>query len=272
LTPPPGGNPNTVPELPDVEVYRRRLEHSGLHRRIDRVRVGDSTVLRAVSRQRLVRALNGRELVRCGRHGKHLFAETAEGEVTLVMHFGMTGLLEVDRRPEQADPHERFVLDFEDGCSLMFIDQRRLGFVTVVDDVDAYIREHDLGPDAMTLEPRDLRGLLRGYRGGVKALLMDQSLVAGIGNIYSDEILFQARIGPRRPAASLDEAAVRRLHRQMRRVLRVAADRGADPEHVPESWLLRHREDGAPCPRGDGEIRKVRLGGRGAFLCPSCQR
>jgi formamidopyrimidine-DNA glycosylase len=261
-----------VPELPDVEVYRRRLASSGLRRRIDRVRVGDSTVVRDVSRQRLARALKGRELVRSSRHGKHLFADTADGGATLVLHFGMTGLLEVDDRREPGDPHERFALDFEDGGTLTLVDQRRLGFVTVVDDVAAYTREHDLGPDAMTLEQRDLRRLLRGFRGGVKALLMDQSLVAGIGNIYSDEILFQARIDPRRPAASLDEAAVRRLHRQMQRVLRVAADRGADPERVPQGWLLRHREDGAPCPRGDGEIHKVRLGGRGAFHCPSCQR
>ena len=93
-----------------------------------------------------------------------------------------------------------------------------------------------------------------------------------VGNIYSDEILFQARVGPRRRADSLDEAEVRRLHRQLLRVLREAADRGADPSRFPRGWLLRHREDRAACPRGNGEIQRTRLGGRGAYYCPACQR
>lgn len=258
-----------MPELPEVEVYRRRLSHAGLRRLVQRVRVVDPTVLRGVSGQQLTRALQGRELVATSRRGKHLFAATSGREI-LVLHFGMTGVLEVsgDKEPR---PHERLALEFQDGGKLSMVDPRRFGFVTVVDDVAAYCREHDLGPDALTLDVGDLRRLLRGYRGGVKSLLMDQSLLAGIGNIYSDEILFQARIDPRRRADSLDVAAVRRLHRQLSRVLRLAAERGADPSRFPEGWLLRHREDRAPCPRGNGEIVKVRLGGRGAFYCPACQ-
>lgn len=259
-----------MPELPDVEVYRRRLAATGLHRRIKRVRVPDPTVLRDVTAQRLGTALKGRELVGSARRGKHLFADTT-GRATLVMHFGMTGLLEVHDRVEAPDPHERMALELTDGGEVTMVDMRKLGFVTVTEDVDAYCRAHDLGPDALDVDLGDLRRLLRGYRGGVKAMLMDQSRLAGIGNIYSDEILFHARIDPRRPADSLDDAAVRRLHRQMRRVLLMAADRGADVSQVPDGWLLPHRQDGAPCPRGNGEIRKVRLGGRGAYLCPACQ-
>jgi formamidopyrimidine-DNA glycosylase len=259
-----------VPELPDVEVYRRRLENAGLRRRVERVRLPDPTVLRGVSRNRLARALRGHELVDTARRGKHLFAPTS-GSATLVMHFGMTGVLEVgDADPEPA-PHERVRLAFRDGGILRLVDPRKLGFVTVTDDVEAYCRRHGLGPDAMSLGVGDLRRMAREHRGGVKALLMDQSLVAGVGNIYSDEILFQARIDPRHRADELDDAEVRRLHRQMLRVLRLAADRGADPSRFPDGWLLRHRDDHAPCPRGNGEIRKIRLGGRGAYYCPACQ-
>jgi formamidopyrimidine-DNA glycosylase len=100
---------------------------------------------------------------------------------------------------------------------------------------------------------------------------MDQALLAGIGNIYSDEILFRARVDPRRAASRLDDASLRRLHRQIGRVLRMATDRDADPERFPRSWLLPHREDGAACPRRNGEIRKYRIAGRGAFYCPGCQ-
>jgi len=260
-----------MPELPDVEVYRRRLAHAGLHRPIDRVRVRDSTVLRGFSSQRVTRALRGHRLVDTSRRGKHLCAAMSD-PATLVMHFGMTGVLQVHDRLHEPGPHERRAVEFRDGGVLSIVDQRKLGFVTVVDDVTAYCHDHDLGPDALALGLGDLRALLRGYRGGVKSLLMEQSSIAGIGNIYSDEIVFQARIDPRRPAASLDDAAVRRLHRQMSRVLRLAADRGADPSRFPEGWLLRHRQHHAPCPRGNGQIQKIRLGGRGAYYCPACQR
>jgi formamidopyrimidine-DNA glycosylase len=259
-----------VPELPDVEVYRRRLSRAGLRRRVQRVRVVDLTVLRNVSREQLTRAVQGHELVATSRRGKHLFTATSGREI-LVLHFGMTGVLEVEavREPK---PYERLVLEFRDGGRLAILDPRRFGFVTIVEDVAAYCREHDLGPDALTLDVGALRRLLRGYRGGVKSLLMNQSLLAGIGNIYSDEILFQAKIDPRRPADSLDEAEVRRLHRQMLRVLRLAIDRGADPSRFPRGWLIPHREERAPCPRGDGQIQRAHLVGRGAYYCPACQR
>jgi formamidopyrimidine-DNA glycosylase len=260
-----------VPELPDVEVYRRRLARSGLRRTIARVRIPDRTVLRGASDAELTGALRGRQIVATGRRGKHLFACTSD-EATMVMHFGMTGVLRVDERPDGPARYERLALEFTDGGVLRIVDPRKLGFVTVVDDVAAYCREHDLGPDALDLTLADLRRLMHAHRGGVKAVLMNQSLLAGIGNIYSDEILFAARIDPRRPACSLDEAEVRRLHRQMSRVLRLAADRGADASRFPGGWLLRHREDGAACPRGDGEITKVHLAGRGAYYCPGCQR
>jgi formamidopyrimidine-DNA glycosylase len=259
-----------MPELPDVEVYRRRLAQGGLHRAIAKVQVRDRTVMRGVDGAGLARALRGRALVGTGRRGKHLFAETSD-QTTLVMHFGMTGVLQVDGQPSMPASYERLVLELADGGTLSLADPRRLGFVTVVEDVAAYCRQHDLGPDALDLGVGDLRALLRGHRGGLKAVLMDQSLVAGIGNIYSDEILFQARLDPRRPASGLDDAEVRRLHRQLLRVLQLAADRGADPSSFPAGWLLQHREDGTSCPRGHGEIRKVRLGGRGAYYCPACQ-
>lgn len=258
-----------MPELPDVEVYRRRLERDGLHRRVRDAWLHDPTALRETDPTELARALEGQQLVGTDRRGKHLFATTS-GPATLVLHFGMTGVLTVDDAPSPA-PHERLTLELDDGGAVHVVDPRRLGFVTVVEDVPTYCREHELGPDALGLGPADLRRLVREYRGGVKALLMDQSRLAGIGNIYSDEICFQARIDPRRKAPGLDENEVRRLHRQMLRVLREAADRDADPNRFPEGWLLRHREAGTSCPRCGGEVSKIRVGGRGAFLCPACQ-
>jgi formamidopyrimidine-DNA glycosylase len=258
-----------MPELPDVEVFRRRIAGSCLHRRIETVRVHDPRALRDVSKQLLGRRLKGAELDTTRRHGKHLFAALSSTG-WLVMHFGMTGFVE-HSRDKQPDPHARLTVQFDDGSRLFLVDQRRLGFASLTDDPDAYAQEAGLGPDALDLSYAQLRDLLRARRGGVKAALMDQSLVAGVGNIYSDEILFHARIDPRARTADLTDAAYRRLHRQVGRVLRLAADRDAEPARMPRTWLLPNREDGAPCPRGNGEIRKIRMSGRGAFICPGCQ-
>jgi formamidopyrimidine-DNA glycosylase len=258
-----------MPELPDVEAFRRHLDATGLHRRVERVQVHDAAALRAVGRQRVHRALAGHQLQRTYRHGKHMFAAVSGGG-WLVMHFGMTGRLEHadgDRRPR----HTRLAVHFDDGSSLAFVDQRKLGFVSLTSEVGDFVSAERLGPDALDLSLADLRGLLHRRSGSVKSALMNQTAVAGIGNVYSDEICFHARLDPRTPVSGLDDAAVRRLHRQLGRVLRTAADRGADPTRVPRGWLLPNREDGAACPRGNGEVRKISMSGRGAFYCPSCQ-
>lgn len=259
-----------MPELPDVEAFRRHLSAGSLQRPIARVEVVDPYLLRDTSRQRLGRALKRTTLVGTRRHGKHLFAETSGGG-WLVLHFGMTGFLRHCAEDAPRPEHTRFVLHFDDGSLLAFADQRKLGFVSYTTDADEFLRARDLGPDALRLSYAELRDLLRARRGALKSALMDQSLISGIGNIYSDEILFQARLAPKRGAADLDAGEYRRLHRQLRRVLQLAADRGADPDRLPDSWLLLHREDGAPCPRSNGHVRKFTMSGRGAFHCPACQ-
>jgi formamidopyrimidine-DNA glycosylase len=259
-----------MPELPDVEIFRRRLAHGGLNRRIDRVQVTDPSAVEGISRQRLGQRLRGHRLTSTRRHGKHLFASIDDGG-WLVMHFGMTGFLEC--RPSTDDPtgHVRAVLHLDDGSRLVYDDQRRLGFIALTEDVSDYIAGHRLGPDALDVGFTDLRDTLRSRRGAVKPALMDQEAIAGIGNIYSDEILFQARVHPRAAAAGLSDASYHRLHRQVRRVLTMAADRNADPDRMPRSWLLPHRQDGLPCPRGRGTVCKISISGRGAFYCTECQ-
>lgn len=258
-----------MPELPDVETFRRRLAHTGLHRTIHRVEVRDPAMLHGVERDRLRRALRGSELTTTRRHGKHLFAKT--DDAWLVEHFGMTGYLLPADSADELPEHTRFVLYFEDGRALALVDQRRLGSIGLVDDPDRFIEQEQLGPDALSIDEAELSELLADRRGGLKSALMDQQLVAGIGNIYSDEILFQARIHPSHSARELDAASRRRLHRRIGRVLWAAIGRQADPGRLPRSWLLRHRQDGAACPRGNGYVRRLRPQGRGSFYCPTCQ-
>jgi formamidopyrimidine-DNA glycosylase len=141
----------------------------------------------------------------------------------------------------------------------------------IEEDPDGFIREKKLGPDPLELDADSFRERFKGRKGGVKAGLMNQQIVAGIGNIYSDEILFQARLHPRESVERLDSQALDALHKEMRRVLKSAIERGASPQRLPDSFLLTHRREGKECPRGNGEIRKTKAAGRTVYYCPACQ-
>lgn len=258
-----------MPELPDVEIFRRRLARSGLHRRIADVQIRDSRMLRHDGGRDVERTLRGRSLEATHRRGKHLIVDLSDGGV-LALHFGMTGYLTAEDG-ESIEEHARMVVELDDGPRLRFVDQRRLGWIALADTSDDYVAREGLGPDALALTPAELRNVMRDSRGSVKATLTDQGRIAGLGNIYADEVLFQARVDPRASACDLDPAAYRRLHRQLRRVAELAIDRGADPDRLPRTWLLPHREEGTPCPRGRGTVRRYRSGGRTGYHCPTCQ-
>lgn len=263
-----------MPELPDVENFTRYLKRHGLDKRIEAVAVTAPRILKGVSAEALQRALKGRKLESAQRHGKHLLAAVDDGH-WLAFHFGLTGRLE-HFESDAADPeHDRLRLDFTGGEHLAFVNQRLLGAVEWTEDADEFIRAKKLGPDALALTERRFHDALRTKRGTVKAALMDQSLVAGIGNIYSDEILYHARLHPRTPTGDLDDKALRRLYRQMRRVLRMAVDKGAGTEdverRVPRTWLLPRRRKGADCPRCGGKIAALKVQSRTTYFCPRCQ-
>lgn len=266
-----------MPELPDVEVYRRRLDRGVLNKTIRKVSVSDSRILDGVNAATLARRLKGRRFVDTRRHGKHLLVRLDKGG-WVHFHFGMTGAVHHIRDGDRPLPYTRVRFDFSDGDHLAYTSKRLLGRVGLTADADAFVAEHALGPDALDSE-MDLaafRKALSGTTRAVKAALMDQEALAGIGNVYSDEILFHARIDPRTPATKLDAAKMRRLHRTMRRVLETAVERGAGSDdfidRVPRGWLLPHRHKDGRCPRSHGALATYKIGGRTSYFCPRCQR
>lgn len=264
-----------MPELLDVENYCRYLKRHALHKKIEGVSVAAPKILAGASPQDLARTLKGRTLARARRHGKHLFAEVDDGH-WLAFHFGMTGRLEHFRDGEKDPDYDRLRFDFTDGEHLAYVNARMLGRVHLIDDADAFIRSKKLGPDAASVDEKTFRERLREKRGAIKPALMDQTLFAGIGNIYSDEILFQAKIHPRTGISDLDDKSLNQLYRTMRRVLETAVAKGAGAEdverRVPNSWLLPHRGRGGECPRCGGKIATLKMQTRTAYFCPSCQR
>lgn len=257
-----------MPELPDVEVFRRYLKRTALHHRVVGVSVRDRTVL-DVSPRTLARRLSGHRLDRARRHGKFLLVELDDGGV-LVLHFGMTGFLE--RFKESPPEHARVILDLDDGSHLAYDDQRMFGEIDLADDADRYIEKRHLGPDALSLDREAFVELLRRQRGTIKSALMNQHHMAGIGNIYSDEILFHARLHPETPVRRLDDDELRALHRELRRVVQGAIAAGADPARMPRGWLLPHRSAGESCPRCKGKLSSKTVRGRTSWFCPACQK
>jgi formamidopyrimidine-DNA glycosylase len=259
-----------VPELPELEIFRRYVDSTSLHQKIETIEVKNGKVLGGVSAGGLKRGLEGTKFESTRRHGKHLFVELGDGR-WLLLHFGMTGGLKYYRDADEEPAHARVLISFRNGYRLAFDDQRLFGKVDLIEDPDGYIQEHKLGLDPLDLDFPAFRERLEGRRGGIKATLMNQRVFAGIGNIYSDEILFQVRLHPRTSVGRLDEGSLHDLHQQTRRVLRAAIERGADPGGLPESFLLPHRQEGADCPRGNGKVQKTKAAGRTAYYCPTCQ-
>ena len=259
-----------MPELPDLEVFKRYVDSTSLHQNIETIEVKDGRVLGGVSAGELRRGLEGRKFESTRRHGKHLFVELDDGP-WLMLHFGMTGDLKYYKDANEEPTHSRVMIYFGNGYHLAFDDQRLFGKVDLIEGPDDFIEEHKLGLDPLDLDFPAFRERLEGRRGEIKATLMNQRIFAGIGNIYSDEILFQVRLHPRTSVGLLDGDALHDLHEQTQRVLRAAIERGATPQGLPDSFLLPHRREGADCPRGNAKIQKTKAAGRTAYYCPVCQ-
>jgi formamidopyrimidine-DNA glycosylase len=277
-----------VPELPEVETIRRQLAELLRGRTIARAEVDDPLLVSPEDPLAFSAQVEGRRIESVGRRGKYLLVELDSGD-TLAMHLRMTGRLHW--RPaapadDDGEPFLRARFDLDDGSSVTFGDMRRFGRAWIVpatlEDREGYWSVRvGIEPLSPHFTGRVLARLLEGRRGPIKAVLLNQALVAGLGNMYVDEALFQARIHPLRPAGTLDAGEIRRLHRAIRGRLAAAVEAGgASIDSYRDSLgergtmqdLLRvHLHEGDPCPRCGTTIRKTRVAQRGTYWCPHCQ-
>src|SRR6266487_6769496 len=260
-----------MPELPDVETFKRYLDATSLHQRISGVDVQDRYILKGVSMDELARRLKGCRFESSRRRGKHLFVR-ADGDLWLRLHFGMTGSLQYFKHDEQAPRHTRVLFVFANAHCLAFEDQRKFGEIGLIADVNEFLKKRALGPDALDVGLSEFKDILAKHHGAVKSILMNQKLIAGIGNIYADEILFRARIHPATQVSALKEKTVAKLFRAARDILKKAIEAKADMDRMPKSWLLPHRHKGGKCPRCGRKLRSATIGGRTAWFCAQCQK
>lgn len=260
-----------MPELPDVEVFKEYFDSIGLNKPVKEIEVRDGTVLGDLQPKVLKNILKGEKFLSSLRHGKYLFIQV--GDATwLAVHFGMTGFFDYYESELEPDGHPRVIFHFKDGSQLIYDCQRKLGELDLLSEPGELIKEKNLGPDALKdVGKDDFEDIITSSRAMAKSTLMNQETIAGIGNIYSDEILFQAGIHPRIKASSLTPAEITILYEKMNQVLKTAIDRKVDPEKLPEGYLLPHRTPGTPCPRCGSEIERVKVSSRSAYFCPECQ-
>jgi formamidopyrimidine-DNA glycosylase len=173
----------------------------------------------------------------------------------------------VDKDPQ----HDRLLVSFDNGFHLAYVCQRKFGTVGLTDGMEAFIEEKKLGPDDLSLDLDGFRQALQGKRGMVKSFLMNQKYLAGIGNVYSDEILFQSGLHPESQVNEFMAKTVKRLFAALQEVLQKAIEAQADPDRMPDSFMLPRRHRDGTCPRCQGDLKKMKVAGRSAYFCPGCQ-
>ncbi len=223
-----------MPELPDVEVFREIAEDYALRRPIETVSIRPAGMTMTTSEATIREALLGHTLTATRRWGKHLFLRSGEDRNRwLRLHFGMTGTLVPLEEDDDEPRHTRLRLDFRGGDSLAFRCPRKFGEIGLVTDPGSFA----------------------------------EARMAGLGNIYTDEVLFHAGLHPEAPVEELDNATLESLFDTAVDVSREAVHHLADPERMPDDWLLPRRDDGEPCPRCDGTIRRSEVNGRPTYHC-----
>jgi formamidopyrimidine-DNA glycosylase len=273
-----------VPELPEVETVRARLAPALVGRRFEQVEILDPRLVRPFEPESVAAELEGERVAAVERRGKYLVVRFESGRVLLV-HLRMTGSFRHGPGGSLADdPYRRAVVTLDDGSDVAYRDVRRFGTWLLAEpgELEPYLAAR-LGaePFARAFKARALAKRVAGRRAPVKAVLLDQRSLAGMGNIYADEALWRARVHPLRPAGTLDEAEIRRLHRAIRAALEAGiARQGATLRDyvTPDGSAGRMQDEfkvygreGEPCPRCRTPIEKTRAGGRGTWYCPHCQ-
>ncbi len=262
-----------MPELPDVEVFKRYFDATALHHEISKTEVTDDSLLGDISSNSLARKLKGRKFQLTDRYGKYLFAKVNDSG-WLILHFGMTGFLKYFKNDDEAPDHIRMLVHFTNGYRLAYDCQRKLGLIDFTKDLEDFIKQKELGKDPFRSSFRleDFKNTIRQTRGGIKAFLMNQKWIAGIGNIYSDEILFHAGIHPEADITEMNDETLKNLYSSLKTVLKTAVNNKVNPAEFPQNYLLPHREDGEKCPKCSGTIQKKTVNGRSSYFCNKHQK
>ena len=271
-----------MPELPEVEYYRKYFNAAVGTQRITQVVVRDDYVIKQVRDEHrgpkvsdaglseaFCEAVRAQRVTGTYRQGKYLFVDFDGGDSCL-LHFGMTGDLALYSDQDQRPRHERLVFCLEDGNYLSYIDPRKFGKIRYLSSRQAYCEAIGLGPDALVIEERAWLEQAKNRKVAIKAFLLNQHVAAGVGNLYADEVLYQTRIDPRSTLAAVPETKLRRVYRSMQVILQEACERGAQYKQYPDDWFWQWRSK-MEIPRR-GRVERGVVAGRTTYWVSPWQR
>lgn len=260
-----------MPELPEVELYRRQFEEVALDKAIVAVDAENEGRMVPGGLDQIREAAVGKSMVETQRIGKYLFIHLSDGGPWLMWHFGLTGSFTYYGDEAMQHRFARIFFRLDNGWTLSFNSMRKFSRLEVTESLEAYQKRKKIGADARAISPEDFAAALQRKSMQLKPALLEQKNFAGVGNWIADEMLLWTGLHPERRCHAVSTEQYHALHAALQEIIQTAIDYGADYEAFPKKYLIRVREDGGHCPRCDQELTRLVVGGRGTYLCTSCQ-
>ncbi len=257
-----------MPELPEVETFKQYLDKTSLKQLIKEIQVTDNRIL-STEEAHLRKALKGKLFESSIRHGKYLLVYL--NPQFLVLHFGMSGDLKYYNSKDEPPKFSKVIFQFDSGFNLAYISIRMFGKLSITNSFEEFIEKKKLGPDAYKMSFEEFQEALHGRSAIAKNALLNQSFIAGVGNIYSDEILFRTKIHPKTNINSLSDNKVKELYMNIIDVLVYGIRKKGDLSTYPSEFLIPHRKKEEKCPICNSDITRFKISGRYGFFCSSCQ-
>lgn len=259
-----------MPELPEVESFRMFFEKNVLNLQIKSVAVLDEAILEKIDKVSFEKTIANVIFTSTFRHGKFLFCQFKPNQF-VVFHFGMTGDFFIRKGKEELHKHDRIVFFLENKQIFAFSDQRKFGLVTITDNPVQFLRQRNFGPDALKISNDEFVLSIIKHKKPIKACLLDQSILAGVGNLYADEALFRTKIYPGTIPSSLDKGKISELYKNIQNILTQAISHGAYYGDFPPDFFIQAREKNGLCPSCNTKLESGKITGRTSFYCPTCQ-
>ncbi|MDT0675289.1 Fpg/Nei family DNA glycosylase [Autumnicola musiva] len=258
-----------MPELPEVAYQKKYVDATALHKKIVKVETGAAKLFQSAQKD-FEKALKNSSFEETTQLGKYLFLKISSGQ-QLVFHFGMTGKMEYYQHDE-VPKHAQLTTVFEDDSRLSFVCPRKFGKIYMAEGVEDFQKKHSLGNHALDVKENKFLELLQNKKGNIKAALTDQHVIAGIGNLYADEMLYQCGIHPKSKTENLSEKEKKCLFMEMGKILNRVIKTKTEGSKLPDNYLSRHRKEGKDCPNGKGRVEMIKVSGRSTYFCPDCQK
>jgi len=258
-----------MPELPEVNTFKKYFEGTSLHQKIVDVVIADSKIIRNITGEEFSSHLKGSSFVSSYRRGKYLFGQM-DNDAHVLFHFGMTGDFKYYSADEDRPKYERFHILFEGGSKLGFDCLRKFARIEFLPDLDKYIDDIGLGPDALEITEAEFLERMAGRSTTIKGFLLNQKLLAGVGNLYADEICYQTRIHPGSRVSAISKKKRKEIYQAMQSILTFAIERAAHYKDYPDDWFWEWRVKGGETEKG--EIKVEKIAGRTTYWVKGWQR